>query len=89
MLPGGPKLGWLNRSNTSTRNCSAAPAADTRVLHGRQIRVVEAGPDDGISAQIAEPVDGRERRRIEPLIRRTDDADRSDDDRDERCSAGR
>ena len=32
--------------------------AETCVLHDRQIRVEEAGADDGISAQVAETVDG-------------------------------
>src|SRR6185503_10601773 len=43
-------------------------------LRDRQVRVDEAGADHHVAAQVAETIDGGERRRIEPLVHRPDDS---------------
>ena len=55
----------------------ANPARHRERLHDRQIGVDEGRADHDVAAEIAEPVDGRERRRVEPLIHRADDPDRT------------
>src|SRR6185295_13715995 len=57
----------------------AGASPEALVLHERQVRIVEGGPDQRISAEIAEAIHGRERRRVEPLVHRADDANRSDE----------
>jgi hypothetical protein len=54
--------------------------AGQRQLPGNgDVRVDKARSDDDVAAQGAEPVDRRERRGIEPAIRRAENANRPDD----------
>jgi len=74
MFPGGPKFGWLNTSNASTRNCRLIPAPGRMFLMTEASTLWNAGPVTAFLPRVpnrstATNVDGSNHWSTEPTIR--------------------